>query len=268
MAPGKTRKRKSAQDLSPELSVESSASEDTKKQHNLPVRAKDDESAKPPSASAKGTMMVFGDDDNQSVVPAPAKPAAPAAEEEDEDDSDDEAPEAVSTTKVSSDIKRLSQAAQKAAQEQAASQKRKRRERDALFKQQAEERKKIEEEAKAVDDAEPTESLIQQRRTAKAPNLLPAEFLTDSSSEDEDAEEDGSALGRPRKRRIATVEKNLARQDRGPGDERVGSTVYRVAKKVDERMAPKSRKHSQSSKDILMRRNRGAAKPRSGFFVK
>ncbi|KAJ4319745.1 hypothetical protein N0V84_006220 [Fusarium piperis] len=270
MAPAKTRKRKSDQDLP----VDSSASDDSKRQHNLPVRAKDGDSApsaKPASEPAKGTMMVFGDDDEISA-PAPSKPVVQAPEEE-EESSDDEAPEAVSTAKVASDIKKSSQAAQKAAQEQAAAQKRKRRERDALFKQQAEERKKVEDEAKAAEgtpaqEAEPAESAVQKRQPAKMPNLLPAEFLTDSSSEDEGAGEDDQAVARPRKRRVTAVERTLARQNRGPRDERVGSTVYRVAKEVDERMAPKLRKHARSSKELLLKRNRSAAKPRSGFLVR
>ncbi|KAM6539815.1 hypothetical protein FALCPG4_001569 [Fusarium falciforme] len=275
MAPAKTRKRKSDQGLPVETPVESSASDDSKIQHKLPVRAKDDDSAqsaKPASAPTKGTMMVFGDDD-EIPAPAPSKPVVQAPEkEEEEDSSDDEAPEAVSTAKVASDIKKSSQAAQKAAQEQAAAQKRKRRERDTLFKQQAEERKKLEDEAKAAESApaqaEPAESAVQRRQPAKTPNLLPAEFLTDSSSEDEGADEDDQAVARPRKRRVTAVERTLARQNRGPKDERVGSTVYRVAKKVDESMAPKLRKHARSSKELLLKRNRSAAKPRSGFLVK
>lgn len=273
MAPAKTRKRKSDQGLPVETPVESSASDDSKIQHKLPVRAKDGESAqsaKPASTPAKGTMMVFGDDD-EIPAPAPSKPVVQAPEEEEEESSDDEAPEAVSTAKVASDIKKSSQAAQKTAQEQAAAQKRKRRERDTLFKQQAEERKKLEDEAKAAEGepAEPAESAVQKRQPAKTPNLLPAEFLTDSSSEDEGADDDDQAVARPRKRRVTAVERTLARQNRGPKDETIGSTVYRVAKKVDERMAPKLRKHARSSKELMLKRNRSAAKPsRSGFLVK
>ncbi|KAL2693953.1 hypothetical protein Neosp_000522 [[Neocosmospora] mangrovei] len=271
MAPAKTRKRKSDQNLPVETPVESSASDDSKIQHKLPVRAKDGESAQPASAPAKGTMMVFGDDD-EIPAPAPSKPAVQApVEDEEEESSDDEAPEAVSTAKVASDIKKSSQAAQKVAQEQAAAQKRKRRERDTLFKQQAEERKKLEDEAKAAEGTltEPAEPATQKRQPAKTPNLLPAEFLTDSSSEDEGADEDDQAVARPRKRRVTAVERTLARQNRGPKDETIGSTVYRVAKKVDERMAPKLRKHARSSKELMLKRNRSAAKPsRSGFLVK
>ncbi|CAJ0553655.1 Ff.00g121670.m01.CDS01 [Fusarium sp. VM40] len=269
MAPPKTRKRKSDQNISG-----TSTSEDKRK---LPVRAKDGESENvKPSAEPQGTKVVFGDDDDEAVAPAPvaaSKPAAPVKEEESDEDSDDEAPEAVSTSKVASDIKKSKQAAQKAAQEQAAAQKRKRREKDDFFKQQAEERKKLEEQEKAEqeassEDEEPAESLIQRSRTERAPNLLPAEFLTDSSSEDEEDQDNDRMDERPRKRRVATVERSLARQDRGPRDELVGSTVYRVAKTADERMTPKLKKHTKSSKDLLLKRNRGAAKPRSGFFVK
>lgn len=65
---------------------------------------------------------------------------------------------------------------------------------------------------------------------------------------------------------MADVEKQLARVDRGPRDEIVGSTAYRVAKKADERLAPKSKKFAQSSKDVLRRRNRTAVAARGGFF--
>lgn len=114
MAPPKTRKRKSDQNISG-----TTTSEDKRK---LPVRAKDGESENvKPSGESQGTKVVFGDDDDETVAPAPvaaSKPAAPVKEEEESDeDSDDEAPEAVSTSKVASDIKKSKQAAQKAAQE-------------------------------------------------------------------------------------------------------------------------------------------------------
>ncbi|KAJ3532771.1 hypothetical protein NM208_g8289 [Fusarium decemcellulare] len=280
MAPARTRKRRSDQSVVVDPIAESSASEDIKNQHDLPVRSKDSDSgrsAEPVSVPAKGTMMVFGDDDDEAAAPAPAVSSKPVVqvpeEEEEEEDSDDEAPEAVSTAKVASDVKKSTQAAQKAAQEEAATQKRKRRERDALFKQQAEERKKLKEESRAAEDtlareAESGEVSIQRKRAARGPNLLPDKYLADSSSEDEESVDYDSTVARPRKRRVATVERNLARQDRGPKDERVGSTVYRVTKKADERMAPKLRKHARSSKDLLLKRNRSVAKPRSGFFVK
>ncbi|EWG44001.1 hypothetical protein FVEG_05224 [Fusarium verticillioides 7600] len=273
MAP-QTRKRNYNQNATKDTSMEKPTPEEKRK---LPVRAKDGDSsdgATPTLTELKGTKVIFGDDDNDNPAPPPVLVSKPAAQvEEDEDGSDDEAPEAVSTSKMASDIKKSNQAAQKAAQEEAAAQKRKRRERDGFFKQQAEERKKLEEQEKAGTNEEasieegPAQSLIQRSKAENAVNLLPAEFLADSS-EDEADEINDQPEERPRKRRVATVERNLARQERGPRDERVGSTVYRVAKKTDERMAPKLKKHAKSSKDILLKRNRSVTKQRPGFFVR
>lgn len=76
-----------------------------------------------------------------------------------------------------------------------------------------------------------------------------------------------SAAGdRPRKRNVSGIEKRMAKDGRGPRDEVIGSTVYRVSKKVDERLAPKARKHSKSSKNLLLRRGRAPVKAGSGFF--
>jgi hypothetical protein len=157
-----------------------------------------------------------------------------------------------------------------------------------MLKQQAEERKKTaaaesesesEDEAAQDDDdsqaegespeegAEP-EGRVARRRSERllVPNLLPEEFLTDSSSEDEEDDTPGVKT-RPKRRKVATAEKNLARLDKPTKDVVAGSTVYRVAKKVDESMAPKARKHAKSSRNLLLKRNRTAAKPRSGFFA-
>lgn len=122
MAPAKTRKRKSDQELPAESSVKASPKAGSKSQRMLPVRAKDGEAA-PETTSASvpapGNLKVFTDDDDFIVkAPAPVlvpKPAAPV-EEDEEEDSDDEAPEAVSTTRAASDVKK-SQAAQKVSQE-------------------------------------------------------------------------------------------------------------------------------------------------------
>lgn len=268
-----TRKRKADKKQKPEEAPAQTTTSD--KKQKLPVRAKDGESSDMSPEQPRATKVVFGDDDEMSVPVALSKPITPtpAKEEDSDEDSDDEAPEAVSTSKVASEIKKSNQAAQKAAQEQAAAEKRKRRERDDRFKQQAEERKKLEEQEKekaeeegSADEEEPAQSLIQRSKTQKAPNLLPAEFLTDSSSEDEAEDEDQEE--RPRKRRVATVEKELARQSRGPKDERVGSTVFRVAQKIDERMVPKTKRQTKNHMNDLMKRNRTTAKPRSGFFVR
>lgn len=156
---------------------------------------------------------------------------------------------------------------------QAATQKRKRQLRDELLKKQAEERKKIDE---AKEEASVTKSQSKKseassgrKRVQKSdiPAVLPAEFLEDSSSEDEDEDAADAASG-PKRRKVSGVEKRLTRLDAGPKDEVLNSTVYRVAKKTDERMTPKLKKHTKSSKDLLLKRNRPAAKSGTGFFKK
>lgn len=105
---------------------------------------------------------------------------------------------------------------------------------------------------------------------ADVPDLLPAEFLTDSSGESDDEAGAGAVgrQGKPKRRKVDAVERNLTRLDKGPADATVGSTVYRVAKKTDERMAPKVKQYSKSTKELLLKRNRAPAKPRGGFFTK
>lgn len=169
---------------------------------------------------------------------------------------------------------------------QAAAQKRKRQQRDTLLKQQAQERRQAEAEAAkqaAVDEdsresteedvqiptaVKPSGGSLRERRQdrAAAPTLLPVEFLTDSSGEDSEGGGDLDAEAKPKKRKISTIEKTLSRQDRAPRDVTAGSTLYRVAKKVDASMAPKARKGSKGSREALLRRNRLAVKPQSGFF--
>jgi U3 small nucleolar RNA-associated protein 16 len=101
------------------------------------------------------------------------------------------------------------------------------------------------------------------------PSLLPAEFLTDSSSEDEDDEDtSAAALARPKRRKVDGVENRLSRFDRAPKDKAAGSTIYRVAKKVDERLAPKLRKTSRHSRQTLLKRERVVAKPGKSFLRK
>lgn len=245
----------------------------------LPVREKEEEEASTPT---KGTLKVFDDEDeDEANAPLgsslnPASETAKAVEdqeEEEEEDSDDEAPEAVSTTKVAEEIKKSAQVAQQAAKEQAATQKRKRQLRDELLKKQAEERKKADEAKEEVSatksQSKKSEASSGRKRVQKPdiPAVLPAEFLEDSSSEDEDEDAADAASG-PKRRKVSRVEKRLTRLDAGPKDEVVNSTVYRVAKKTDERMAPKLKKHTRSSKDLLLKRNRPAAKSGTGFFKK
>ncbi|KAL6698795.1 hypothetical protein J3F84DRAFT_364020 [Trichoderma pleuroticola] len=253
-----------------------------------PAKAAPAKEAPAKETPVKGTLMVFDDEDEsefqtpvgkedeseyKTPIDTESNSAPKAAEvEEDEEDSDDEAPEAVSTAKAAEDIKKSAQAAQKAAQEQAASLKRKRQQRDELLKKQAEERKNATEEAKPHNDqpeVRQTDSGARARKRAEKsqiPTVLPAEFLTDSSSEDE-ADDAAEVAAGPKRRKVAGVEKRLTRLDAGPKDEVVKSTVYRVAKKTDERMAPKLKKHTRTSKELLLKRNRpAAAKSGTGFF--
>lgn len=99
------------------------------------------------------------------------------------------------------------------------------------------------------------------------PSTLPEEFLTDSASEDELLPEDEDRV--VKRRKVAGVEKKLSKSDKAPRDVTVGSTVYRVAKKVDERLAPKAMKHASGGKEALLRRGRVAVpgnKMKAGFL--
>lgn len=147
---------------------------------------------------------------------------------------------------------------------QAAAEKKKRQERDALFKQQASERK-VESKSEA-----PKQEQVGRRRSEKVaiPTTLPAEFLTDSESEGDEEEEESTTADRPRKRKVSSIEKRLTKDGRGPRDEVIGSTVYRVTEKVDERLAAKANKRSKSAKEMLLSRGRAPAKSRSAGFLK
>lgn len=100
------------------------------------------------------------------------------------------------------------------------------------------------------------------------PTILPAEFLTDSESEEDEGEEESTAADRPRKRKVSSIEKQLTKDGRGPRDEAIGSTVYRVTEKVDERLAPKVNKQSMKAKELLLSRGRAPVKSRSAGFIK
>lgn len=102
------------------------------------------------------------------------------------------------------------------------------------------------------------------------PDMLPLDYLTDSSSEDGDEDRVDSAASRQRKRKrnVASVEKRLSRESRGPRDQVVGSTIYRVSKPLDKRLAPKANKHSKSTKQLLLKRGREPVKSRSLGFAK
>jgi hypothetical protein len=149
----------------------------------------------------------------------------------------------------------------------AATQKRRRQERDALFKQQATSRKSKPTSAEIArsDSESDSPKLIK----TKVPILLPEEFLTDESEPGSDAESFGHLDGPPKRRRVANVERTLTRLDHGPADERVGSTMFSVAKKeTNSRLPPKMNKNAKHRKDALLKRKRVAVQPKGKFFKK
>ncbi|KAK2064155.1 hypothetical protein LY76DRAFT_632121 [Colletotrichum caudatum] len=214
-------------------------------------------------------------DSEASVSDGQAAEATTALVAEGDDGSDsDEAPEAVSTSKAAAQAKKSAQAANKAIAEQQAAQKRKRQERNARLQEQAAARKAQEDAAPAEEsgeeeeaDAAPAPETTGRRRLNKLdlPSELPAEYL-DSDSEDEG--DDGETGRKPRKaRKLHTAEAQLTRESRGPKDEVVGSTLFRVVKKQDERLAPKAQKSSINAKKALLARGRAPVKARRGFLV-
>lgn len=149
-----------------------------------------------------------------------------------------------------------------------------------MLKKQAEERK-TQEDARSSPAADEPKSLVAARPAAARkrggqvdiPDVLPAEFLTDSSDEGQDDDQDGDAgagsrRSKPKRRKVAAVERSLTRLDKGPRDATIGSTVYQVAKQTDGRLAPKVKQHSKSTKELLLKRHRAPAKPRGGFLAK
>jgi U3 small nucleolar RNA-associated protein 16 len=167
----------------------------------------------------------------------------------------------------------------------AASAKRKRQERELMLKEQAEKRKRkrqrkskgddfSDDEEGSGEDDEGNPAKRQRRTKGPLPNMLPEGFLTDSSSEDED---DSTTLKKmvkrkkPKKINFETALQVLDAEGKGPRDEVVGSTRYRVlAKQGDERLAPKINKDSKRAKEALMRRGRQAVvvNKKRGFFIK
>ncbi|KAI0376842.1 hypothetical protein F5Y04DRAFT_265604 [Hypomontagnella monticulosa] len=251
-----------------------------------------------PMPKPKAKHVVFGDDDDvdKFVTAAAAAEVDKKAEDEDakDEDSDDDAPEAVSTQTVAKEMQKAALAATEAAEKQASSLKRKRQEKDSLYKQQAERRKRArgtvevhqteqpasgelgsdEDDNDDTGMAEVETAVTAGRRRAQKkfnlPAVLPAEFLTDSSSEDE---ADETAL---KKRKIAkkptkitfgeNAEDNTRKRDCISGD-----TRYRVLETQGTlTLAPKAHKNSRISKESLLRRKRSgvATGQKKGFFVK
>lgn len=119
-------------------------------------------------------------------------------------------------------------------------------------------------------EAEPEEApqvAASEKRKREVPKLLPLDLL-ESDDEDSIPQQSKSAGESGQKRRKVTVGGSLVREKKLPKDQKVGSTVLRVvAKRGDERLAPKSNKQSVNLKELLMRRDRKPQVKR-GFFVK
>ncbi|KAG6000472.1 hypothetical protein E4U54_001413 [Claviceps lovelessii] len=283
--PPTTRKRTAAL-AEPSASVSASAdinsSVSAKRQKKMPTRSKKDKAAalsgpeeEEPSTPAADNVVRFDDEgnaDKELVVPAGTSTApalAVTSEEAEGSGSDsDEAPEAVSTSRVAKKMMESAQVVKKLAQEQAAATKKKRQQRDALFKKQALERKSTN---PADEGSLLTNAGRKRADRVHIPDVLPVEFLTDSSSDDEgDASPRSSGVVAARgARTVPSVERRLALEGRGPRDEVIGTTIYRVSRDVDVRMAPKAKKQSQMSKNGLLKRGRQPVKAKSsGFFKK
>ncbi|KAJ2965754.1 hypothetical protein NUW58_g10826 [Xylaria curta] len=124
-------------------------------------------------------------------------------------------------------------AAIEAAEQYAASTKRKRQARDNLLKEQAEKRKRTKpsatgkEQASGDEDEDEAEerntTAKRQRRTRNLPDILPAEFLTDSSEDEDDETALKKMVKRPQKITFDTAMQVLGAEGKGPRDEVVGS---------------------------------------------
>ncbi|KAI0476969.1 hypothetical protein F4859DRAFT_69628 [Xylaria cf. heliscus] len=283
----------------PKAARSTRASPAKKSQDNEPTPLKESESEaeetpRPKATNKKSTHVVFGDDDDVDKFVAAAaekekekekdasEPNGGGEDKEEQEDSDDEAPEAVSTAAAAKETLKSARAAIEAAEQYAASTKRKRQARDNLLKQQAEKRKRTKpntsgkEEDSSEDEKEDKEeeqniTSKRQRRTHKLPDMLPAEFLTDSSEDEDDKTALKKMIKRPQKITFETAMQVLGAEGKGPRDEVVGSTRYRVlAEQGDPRLAPKANKNSRRVKEDLLRRGRDQVtlNKKRGFFVK
>ncbi|KAI1640174.1 hypothetical protein F4809DRAFT_591776 [Biscogniauxia mediterranea] len=259
-----------------------------------------------PRPKPKSKHVVFGDDDDVEKFVAEGaeiKKDLKETPEEAESGNDDDAPEAVSTQAAAKERLKSAQAAAEAAEKHAASLKRKRQEKDNLFKQQAEKRKhtRIEEStsqqpakslsaagseqdeaaaAAAAAEAKAEKPTAGRRRAEKhkLPDVLPSEFLTDSSSEsDDDTALQRVLAKKPKKITFDAAAQALGKDDPGAGkqrpprDEIVGATRFRVlAAQGDEKLAPRAHKNARLVKEDLLRRRRTAVVPnkKKGFFLR
>lgn len=165
----------------------------------------------------------------------------------------------------------------------AASTKRKRQERETLLKDQAEKRKRTrptkpstsENEDSSEDEKEqnpnPSKRRRQNNNRTDLPDMLPEEFLTDSSDDEGDETALKKMVQRPQKITFETALQVLGAEGKGPRDTIVGSTRYRVmAEKSDDRLPPKADKNSSRAKQALLRRGRVGVQvnKKRGFFVR
>ncbi|KAI0971842.1 hypothetical protein F4678DRAFT_78277 [Xylaria arbuscula] len=250
----------------------------------------DEATPRPKQKPAKSSHVVFGDDDDvDKFVAAAAEKETKIPEvttenkdDEEQEDSDDEAPEAVSTAAAAKETLKSARAAIEAAEQYAATTKKKRQARNDLLKKQAEKRKRTQpstaEKADASEDEDEKEerernttTSKRQRRTQKLPDMLPAEFLTDSSDDEDDETALKKMVKRPQKITFDTAMQVLGAEGKRPRDEVVGSTRYRVlAGQSDPRLAPKANKNSIAAREALLRRKRAPVvlNKKRGFFVK
>ncbi|KAJ4385134.1 hypothetical protein N0V85_008207 [Neurospora sp. IMI 360204] len=186
-------------------------------------------------------------------------------EDSEEEDSDDEAPEAVSTHAAQAKSLEAEKAAQKAAEQKAIAEKKRRQERDAILKEQAKSKKRAakkveqpsedEAESEAEEDAA---AALPEKRKREIPKLLPLELLESDDEDEEAPQRSGSADGAKRRK--------VVREAKGPKDEKVGSTVFRVVpNNTNQSLAPKVKRQALNLKETLLLRNR---KPqvKGGFF--
>ncbi|CCF46606.1 hypothetical protein CH063_15308 [Colletotrichum higginsianum] len=250
---------------------------DAQEAHEQQIITGAEQPAPEPEAGEEG--KVIKDSDASVSEDQEEKQTVLVVEGDDGSDSD-EAPEAVSTSKAAVQAKKSAQAANKAIAEQQATQKRKRQERNARLQEQAAVRKAQEDTAAVEKSNEGGEEEEEEEETEAAqaettgrrrlnkldlPSELPAEYL-ESDSEDESG--GGETDRKPRKaRKLHTAEAQIARESRGPKDEVVGTTVFRVVKKEDERLAPRAQKSSVNAKKALLARGRAPVKARKGFLV-
>ncbi|RYP14399.1 hypothetical protein DL765_006388 [Monosporascus sp. GIB2] len=242
------------------------------------LKAKEEE-----KTTGKAKHVIFGDDDDlEKHVAVAAEEKLAVVEKENEEDLD-EAPEAVSTKAAARETLESAKALAEATEKQAALLKRKRQNRDNLFKQQAQKRNRVPkpdltssesdtQNQEATREAEDAPATTRRRGVErfKLPGMLPAEYLTESSSEDEDGAALKMAAKKPKKINFEDALQSIGKETRVPRDRVIGSTVYRVvAGQADKNLAPKMHKNTRYVKEDMLRRRRAPVTPneKRGFFV-